>query len=48
MEVGPLEVDIRAVDWASDGKFIAAGDIKGNVYTFDPKTLKCKNYFPIS
>lgn len=35
----PLEQEIRAVDWSSDGKYIVAGDWVGHVYLFDPKNL---------
>jgi len=31
--------DIRAVDWASNGKFIIAADVEGNIYSLNPTSL---------
>lgn len=35
----PFPSEIRAVDWASNGKFIVCGDLNGFVYLLDPNTL---------
>ena len=35
-----MKIDIRAVDWAYNGKFIAAGDVEGNIYTFNTVNLE--------
>lgn len=31
--------DIRAVDWAYNGKFIVAADVEGNIYSLNPTSL---------
>ena len=31
--------DIRAVDWAYNGKFIIAADVEGNIYSLNPTSL---------
>lgn len=35
----PFECDMRALDWSSNGEFLAAGDVRGNILLIDPKTL---------
>ncbi len=32
--------DLTALDWSSNGLFMAAGDITGMIHLIDPKTLK--------
>ena len=39
----PFPNDIRSVDWASNGKFIVCGDMKGFIYLLDPNTLEVKD-----
>ena len=36
----PMKDDLRAIDWAENGKFIIAADVKGMIYLFDPYHLK--------
>lgn len=31
--------EIRAVDWANNGKFIICGDLNGFLYLLDPNSL---------
>jgi microtubule-associated protein-like 6 len=39
----PFENDMRAVDWATTGKFLVIGDILGFIYLLDPNTLEVKD-----
>lgn len=36
----PFEDDIRAIDWANNGKFISAATNKGKIYLINPKNLE--------
>jgi microtubule-associated protein-like 6 len=38
-----FENDMKAVDWAPNGKFIVIGDILGFIYLLDPNTLEVKD-----
>jgi len=39
----PFQNDMRAVDWAINGKFMVVGDIMGFIYLLDPNTLEVKD-----
>lgn len=39
----PLENDVRAIDWAPNGKFIVAADYKGKIMILDPNNLNIKD-----
>ena len=40
---GPLENDLRAVDWAPNNKFVIAGDMNGKIHLFSADSLKPLN-----
>lgn len=33
-------MDLTAIDWSGDGRFLVAGDRNGYAHVIDPKTLK--------
>jgi hypothetical protein len=35
----PFANDIRAIDWSSDGLYLAVCDLKAKVYLLNPKDL---------
>ena len=39
----PFENDCRAIDWATNGKFLILGDVKGKIYVLDSSTLQILN-----
>lgn len=41
MLISTVEIknEVRAVDWAINGKYIAIGDSEGNIYTLLPDDL---------
>lgn len=39
----PFPAEVRAVDWAQNGKFIVCADINGFVYLLDPNTLQVQD-----
>ena len=39
----PFKKDLRALDWANDGSFIIAGDMKGKIHLLDPETLEVRH-----
>lgn len=39
----PLDSDVRAIDWAPNGKFIIAGDVRGKIILLDAKDLTIKD-----
>ena len=41
----PFQVDLTAIDWARNGKFLVVGDRKGCVFSVDAQSLKVLSTF---